>query len=386
VKVANAPDETVLCVEAPGRVEVLGNHTDYNEGVVLAAAINRTIRVGGSMRDDGRISLISTSYPPVEIAVAEVRPNPHRRFAFTSHSHGDARVPQHGGEGVESHWTNYPLGVVSELLAMGIPIRGFSAAVESDLPAGIGLGSSAAFAVATAFFILKLYERELPPLEIAKLCQRSEHRFSGVQSGLLDQVTSIFAKAGELVFFDCRTEEIRTIRFPDDLAFVVADSGTKRQLAASEYNLRREQTRAAAAALGVRSLRDVSSAQLSQNVDLAPVLQSRAAHVIGENERVWRAIELLERGENRRVGELMNASHESSRLNFENSTTELDNLVDLARKQPGILGARLTGGGFGGAIVALCEKAPAGHAARNLASAAAQTIVCCPADGALVRN
>ncbi|HET9418535.1 MAG TPA: galactokinase family protein, partial [Chthoniobacterales bacterium] len=298
------PEDRPVSAEAPGRVEILGNHTDYNEGVVLAAAIDRAVRVCGNVQNDGCISLRSTSYPPTEIGISQLR-------------------PQQG----ELRWANYPLGVASELLTAGISIRGFSAVIESDLPAGIGLGSSAALAVATAFFLLKLNKCELPPLELAKICQRSEHQFSGVQAGLLDQVTSIFAKAGELIFFDCRTEEVHTISFPNDLSLVVADSGIKRQLARSEYNRRREQTRAAAQALGVRALRDIFPAQLNAHVDLAPLFRRRAAHIIGENERVWRAVELLRRGEGVSLGDLMNASHESSRTNFENSTPELDHLV-----------------------------------------------------------
>ena len=356
-------EDQPVSAEAPGRIEILGNHTDYNEGVVLAAAVDCTVRVRGSVRSDGRILLTSTSYPPVEIAISQLLPQP-----------GELR------------WANCPLGVASELLVAGISTRGFSATIESDLPDGIGLGSSAALAVATACFLLKLNECELPPLELAKICQRSEHRFTGVQSGLLDQVTSIFAEAGQLIFFDCRTEEVRTISFPDDLALVVADSGTKRQLARSEYNQRREQTRAVAQALGVRALRDIVPAQLNAHVDLAPLLRRRAAHIIVENERVWRACDLLAHGDAAGLGELMNESHESSRINFENSTAELDHLVDLARKQPGVLGARLTGAGFGGAIVALCENGSAEEAAHNLASAAALTFICRPADGALARN
>jgi galactokinase len=352
-----------VSAEAPGRVEVLGNHTDYNEGVVIAAATDCAVRVRGSVRNDGRISLTSTSYPEVEIAMSQLR-------------------PQRG----ELRWANYPLGVANELLAAGIAISGFAAVIESDLPARIGLGSSAALSIATAFFLLKLHRCELPPLEIAKVCQRSEHRFTGVQSGLLDQVTSIFAKAGQLTFFDCRTEDLRTISFPDDLALVVSDSGLKRELAVGEYNQRREETHAAAQALGVHALRDISRAQLNAELDLPPLLRRRAAHVVGENERVWRGWALLELGDGTGLGDLMNASHESSRTNFENSAPELDHLVDLARRQPGVLGARLTGAGFGGAIVALCKKVSAAHAARSLASTAAQTFVCRPADGALARN
>ncbi|HYY13102.1 MAG TPA: galactokinase [Chthoniobacterales bacterium] len=358
-----APGDAVFSADAPGRVEILGNHTDYNEGVVLAAAVDRTVRVRGNVRSDGRILLRSTLYPAVEIAISQLR-------------------PIRG----ESQWANYPLGVVSELAAAGIPIRGFSAVIETDLPARIGLGSSAALGVATAFFLLKLHRCALPPMEIAKVCQRSEHRFIGIESGLLDQVASIFAKRDQLVFFDCRAEEVRPISFPDDLALVVADSGTQRQLAQSEYNRRRKETRAAAAARGARSLRDVSSAQLNEDINLPPLLRSRAAHVISENDRVWHAIDVLKQGDATALGDLMNASHESSRVNFENSTPELDRLVDLARQQQGVLGARLTGAGFGGAIVVLCKRRTAHGAARALAAAAAQTLVCRPADGALARN
>jgi galactokinase len=346
--------------EAPGRIEVLGNHTDYQEGLVLGAAIDRMIRVRGAALDGGRILLRSTSYPPVEANITDLQPQL-----------GDAR------------WANYPLGVASELLLHGIALTGFSARYESDLPVGAGLGSSAAISVATVFFLLKLSGRELAPLEIAKLCQRSEHRFAGVQSGLLDQVMSIFGKTSQLVFFDCRTEEIRAIAFPNDLAFIVADSGTKRELAVGKYNERRNETDLAAKALRVRALRDISLAQRNVHLDIDPLLLRRAGHVIEENDRVLRSCELLARGDVAGFGQLLNASHESSRTNFENSTRELDRLVDLARRQPGVLGARLTGAGFGGAIIALCAAATAEAAAQHLACACTGAFICLPGDGAL---
>ncbi|PZR72655.1 MAG: galactokinase, partial [Chthoniobacterales bacterium] len=168
------------------------------------------------------------------------------------------------------------------------------------------------------------------------------------------------------VFFDARTEEIRTVPFPAGLALIIAESGKKRELASGEYNVRREQTREAAAALGVRALRDVSSATLAARRDLPELLRRRAAHVVEENERVWRALELLEAGDGAGFGKLMNASHESSRRNFENSTPELDLLVSIAQQLPGVLGARLTGGGFGGATVTLCERAHAAKVAAEL--------------------
>ncbi len=325
---------------APGRVELLGNHTDYNEGVVLGAAIERGLTINGAACDDGIISLASESMGQVEIAVAALRPL------------------------AEKRWANYVLGVAA---GMPFPVGGFSAEIRGDLPAGCGLSSSAALELATALFLLKLHQRNLPPLEIAKICQRAEHLFAGVQSGLLDQVTSLFGKANHAVFFDCRTEEVRTIPFPEGLALIVAESGRGRELTSGEYNARRRETRAAADALGVRALRNVTPADLAR-AELPDLLRRRAAHIVGENERVWRAVDLLAEGDGAGFGALLNESHESSRRNFENSTPELDLLVSLAQKLPGVLGARLTGAGFGGATITLCEEVFAQRIAAQLSN------------------
>lgn len=326
---------------APGRVELLGNHTDYNEGVVLGAAINRGICVTG-VQNDRAIRVTSADFGEVEIHPAKLRPL------------------------TERHWANYILGVADELRNLHIPVRGFTANVSGDLPVGAGLSSSAAIELATALFLLKLFRVNLAPLEIAKACQRAEHRYVGVHSGLLDQVMSLFGRADHAVFFDCRSEEIRCVPFPAELALIVAESGKKRELAQVEYNLRVEETHAAARAFGARALRDVSSAELDRRNDLSPLLRRRASHVIGENERVWRALKLLEAGDGVGFGKLMNESHESSRQDFENSTPELDVLVSIARELPGVLGARLTGAGFGGAIVALCQRPRAQQVAAEL--------------------
>jgi galactokinase len=317
---------------APGRVELLGNHTDYNEGVVLGAAIDRGVYVNGRRRDDDLIQIRSRDFAEVQITLPELRPLRKNR------------------------WANYGFGVVSELITLGVPISGFSAEVSSDLPVGSGLSSSAAFELSIALFLLKLFGRELALLQIAKACQRAEHHFAGVESGLLDQVTSLFGRKDCAIFFDARTEEVRMVPFPAGLSLIIAESGKKRELASGEYNLRREQTRAAASMLNVSALRDVTSASLAGHSDLPDLLRRRATHVVTENERVWRAIHLLEAGNGAGFGKLMNASHESSRLDFENSTPELDALVTIAQQLPGVLGARLTGGGFGGATVTLCER------------------------------
>jgi galactokinase len=349
---------------APGRVELLGNHTDYNEGVVLGAAIDRGLSVAGERRDDGVITIRSSTMGHVEVSSTGLQPL------------------------AENRWANYALGVARQLESLGVPVPGFNAQVEGDLPAGCGLSSSAAFEVATAFFLLKLAKRELPPLDIAKLCQRAEHEFIGVQSGLLDQVCSIFGRADHALFFDARSEEVRTIPFPPGLRLVIAESGRKRELTSGLYNDRRRETRAAAEALGVRALRDATPDTVAKS-DLAPLLLRRAAHVVGENDRVQRALELLDAGDGPGLGALINASHESSRTNFENSTPELDLLVEIARSLPGVLGARLTGGGFGGATVTLCEESRAEIIATELtreysrrAKIEPRVFVCRLADGA----
>jgi galactokinase len=349
---------------APGRVELLGNHTDYNEGFVLAGAIDRGLNVSGEKRNDGRIALHSSALGDYDLRIEDLQAQD------------------------EPRWTNYVLGVVRELLDVGVPIEGFSARIEGNLPFGCGLSSSAALEVATAFFLLKLSATSLPPIEVARLCQRAEHRFVGVQSGLLDQVTSIFGRAGHAVFFDARSEEVRLIPFPPSLALIIAESGRKRDLGTGLYNQRREETRAAVEALGLVALRDISTTELEKR-DLPPLLRRRAAHIAGENERVQSALALLAKNDGPGFGALLNESHESSCHNFENSTAELDLLVEIARALPGVYGARLTGGGFGGATVTLCENAAAAQIAADLSwiygrrsGLQSRTVLCSLANGA----
>jgi len=355
---------------APGRVELLGNHTDYNQGVVLAAAIDRGLTVAGSSRDDNIISLrASGPNARLEIKIDELRPQ------------------------TEQRWANYPLGVVQQFLRAGHLIRGFEAEVTGDVPAGAGLSSSAAFEVATAGFLMKLHGFRIDPLEVAKLCQRAENDFVGVKSGLLDQATSVFGRADHLVYLDFKTEATTTVPFPPNFALVIADSGKKHNLLQSKYNTRREECAAAARELGVAMLRDVTPEHLATaRASLDDVLYRRAAHIVGENSRVWQAVEALRTGDAATIGALMFESHESSRTNFENSTPELNTLVDVARSIPGVLGSRLTGGGFGGGTVTLVHGAQAQTVAEQMRSApanrsgnAAAPFVCRIADGAAVQ-
>jgi galactokinase len=203
---------------APGRVELLGNHTDYNQGVVLGAAINRVICASGT-RNDRSICITSSSFGKVEVDARELRPVQ------------------------ESRWANYILGVADELRELNVPVAGFTAEVRGDLPIGAGLSSSAALELATALFLLKLFPFDLPRLEIAKACQRAEHRYAGVKFGLLDQVISLFGRAQHAVFFDSRAEQIQTVPFPSSVALVIADSRKKRELAGGDYNVREPKRR-----------------------------------------------------------------------------------------------------------------------------------------------
>ena len=291
---------------------------------------------------------------------------------------------------MDERWANYPLGVVQQFLNEGYELSGFDAEVSGDVPIGAGLSSSAAFEVATAGLIMKLHEIRMEPLAVAKLCQRAENEFVGVQSGLLDQATSMFGRSDHLVYLDCQSEEVRTIPFPAGFALVIAESGVKHNLLRSLYNTRREECAAAAEALGAESLRDVTPDHLElARGSLDPVLYRRAAHIVGENDRVWRAVNALEKADVNEVGALMNASHESSRTNFENSTPELDQLVTIARSLPGVLGSRLTGGGFGGGTATLVHAAEAEQVVEDLSARYAEAtgklppvFVCRIADGA----
>ncbi|MBV9127625.1 MAG: galactokinase [Verrucomicrobia bacterium] len=333
---------------APGRVELLGNHTDYNAGVILSAAINYAVTAAGERIDEPVVRLTSAAYPQtISVPLA-----------------GLAR--QTGA----ASWTNYPLGVVDCLQKEGFTLGGMQLRFASDLPEGAGLSSSAALEVATACLLKKLFALDLAdPMHLAKICRRAENEFAGVSCGLLDQVSSVFGKAGHAIFLDCRSEEVSNLPLPAAAALLVFQSGVPHRLAGGEYNERREQCFAAATALGVSALREISGPQLAATrAKLDSTVFRRAAHVVGENERVFAGIKCLQAGDVAGFGALMFASHESSRTNFENSTPELDTLVELARAIPGVFGSRLTGGGFGGATISLVEKNRAPEIAARLSA------------------
>lgn len=317
---------------APGRIELLGNHTDYNDGVVLSAAIDLGVTVEGEATGGDTISVRSNGFAPVEASLSN-----------SLQRKGD--------------WSDYTIGVAAVLRSAGVDVGGFRAVFDSTLPVGAGLSSSAAMEIATAVFLKKLFGFEMSAMDIAKIGRRAENEFVGVGCGLLDQVSSVFGRRQHAIHLDCRAESVERIPFPAGVDLLVVQSGVPHALTGGEYDERRAECFEAARLLGVPALRDATSAQLESAKDTLPdTIRRRAAHVVGENERVFAALEHLRSGNIEEFGRLVAKSHESSRLNFENSTPHLDLLVDIALQQTGVFGARLTGGGFGGAIVAIVDS------------------------------
>jgi galactokinase len=361
-----------LCCFAPGRVELLGNHTDYNGGYVLSAAIPQGVRASGSGRSDGLIRL--STLIGEETLLRKVSADETFPFVKT-------------GE-----WSDYPLAVLQALRDEGHRLGAFDASYRSDLPSGAGLSSSAALEVSTILLLSKLFGISLSGMDLARLCRHAENQFVGVRCGILDQVSSLFGKRDHAIFLDCLKEEVKLVSFPHDVSLLIVQCGIPHALVGGEYNARRLQCSEAARRLGVNFLRESNMAQLEKSL-LPDLERRRAAHIIGENERVLRGVEFLESGNVADFGRLMTASHESSRVNFENSTPELDLLVSIAKSTSGVLGARLTGGGFGGAIVVLLSREDRHQAGSLIASEyerrsghRAHVMECDLADGALIAN
>lgn len=333
--------EPFACGVAPGRVELLGNHTDYNEGFVLPAAIDRGIAIAGAPREVPRARVASL----LEEGVANFDPS----------------APDHDPA---NQWADYVKGVVDELNKTGLTVGGFDALVASNVPLGAGVSSSAALLVSTARLLLNIHHDDLlvDKMELAKLCRRAENNFVGAPVGLLDQFSSVFGEAGHALFLDCRTLEHRSLRLPaGEAAILIADTGVKHALAAGGgYTERRAQCEAAAAWFSqrtgqpVKTLRDVSPEMLEELApEMDPVLEKRARHIVYENKRVLMGAEALEGGNIAAFGEMMSNTHESCRRFFENSAPEVDALVEIAQGQRGVYGAKLTGGGWGGCAVIL---------------------------------
>ncbi len=328
---------------APGRVEVLGNHTDYNEGTVLSAAINM-----------GHCFCISASGKPgIRLTAGDIPAT--TEFDPST----DEQLPKN------VQWANYVKGVMFYLREKGIEIDSADCTFLGSIPMGAGLSSSAALEVATAFAVLEYTGKTLDPKEVAKIGQKSEHDFAGCSCGLLDQFSSIFGVHHGLIHSDFRTLETYPVQLPDDVVFLMINPHIKHALADSPYNERRASCEKAAAEFAallphpVKALRDVSWEEFEANKSkIDPEAAQRATHVVGEITRVEQGVKLIAEGKLPEFGQFMYDSHETSRTAFENSCAELDIVVEAARSA-GALGARLSGGGWGGSAVALVHAADA---------------------------
>jgi galactokinase len=326
----------MIVANAPGRAEWLGNHTDYNDGLVLGIGLEVCATVTARPTNDRQLVLRALDLE--ETRACEL----------------DASSPVEAGS-----WANYVIGVAAGMLARGAKGHGLELDIRSTVPMGAGLSSSAALECATARALQQAWGTDFDDMELARIGQAAEHKFAGVRCGLLDQVTSLFATRDHAVFFDCRSLEVERVPVPPEARFVIVQSGVKHALSDGAYNERRAECEEAARVLGVGKLREattrlIDEAERGGRLQGAPL--RRARHVVGENARVAAAVEALRAGDLVKVGQLMNGSHESSRTLFENSCEELDFLATEARNIPGCLGARLTGGGFGGAVLALVRR------------------------------
>ena len=340
---------------APRRLAVLGNHTDHNEGYVVSAATHVGTLFGAAPAPDASNQCVVVAADLSRTA----------RFPL------DDLSPR-----TEEPWANYVIGVTAGLAELKPFDRGYRALVTSNLPMGAGLSSSAAIELSSALALARLNGLNPQPRALAMIAQRAEHDFVGVRCGLLDQFTSLFGTENSLVLTDFRSLEVEQVPLSEDARFLMCDTAVTHSLVDGQYNERRkhcEEARDALAALlgrPVAALRDVSEAELRQHASsLDPVAARRAAHVVGENARVLKGRDCLASGDLEGFGRLMFESHESSIRNFENSCPELDFVVATARKLPGVLGARLSGGGFGGSAAILIHARDAETGAQALSSA-----------------
>ncbi len=320
---------------APGRVNLIGEHTDYNDGFVLPLAIDLAVWAAAARRRDRQVRLVAHTLE--------------RETDFSL----DDPVP----DDLE-RWSNYARGVLALLERAGHSLTGLDLVYGGNVPIGAGLSSSAAVEVAVAAAANHLFDLGVPGLELAQICQQAEHEFAGTQCGLMDQLISVMGRAGHALLLDCRHFSWEPVAMPEDAAIVVCDTSKRRSLAGSAYNERRAQCQEAARLLGVAALRDLDVATFEVRAgDLPPLLEKRCRHVVYENARTQRAAGALHQGDVATAGRLMDESHASLRDLYEVSCEELDLMAALAQSQPGCWGARMTGAGFGGCVVALVADA-----------------------------
>jgi galactokinase len=325
---------------APGRINLIGEHTDYNDGFVFPMAIERYV------------------------AIAADRPSPDTRLIRLYSTHSDKPVIIDLAQPLKplaaGHWGNYPLGVIAGFLARGLNPGGFDALICSTVPLGGGLSSSAALEVSMATLLETITGKKLDPVEKALLCQKAEHDYAGTPCGIMDQFVSVLGQENRFLLLDCRSQKLELVPMTDpSVAVLVINTNVNRELAGSEYPVRRKQCEAAAKNLGLTSLRDATAGGLEQARDkMDKTVFRRARHVIGENERTVRTAEGVRGANWTTIGQLMYDSHTSLRDDYEVSCPELDAVVEIAKSiglNRGMYGCRMTGGGFGGCAVALVK-------------------------------
>jgi len=357
---------------APGRVNLIGEHTDYNDGFVLPAAIDLATWVAAAPRDDRRVRIHAGNLDAAaSFALDDPDPRPSRA------------------------WSDYPRGVALALERAGHRLRGADLLLHGEVPIGAGLSSSASLEVATAWALLDLAGMTPDRGEVARLCQRAENEFVGTRCGIMDQFASVHARAGHALLVDCRSLASRDVLLPPDVALLVCDSMVKHALAGGAYNRRRAECEEGVRILarvvpGLRALRDATASDVErQRGEMRDDVYRRCRHVVAENQRVLDAVAALEARDLRAAGALLCASHESLRRDFAVSCPELDLLVAEATALPGVFGTRMTGGGFGGCTITLVAARRAQDAAAALAeryrAAFGQTPwvrVCTASDGA----
>jgi len=318
-------------VRAPGRVNLIGEHTDYNEGFVLPMAIDRDVRLALAPRADRQVHVFSLNFQQAD------------RFSLDDLQQTETTA-----------WSNYLRGVAWALQNAGFTLTGFDAVIEGNVPLGSGLSSSAATELATVTAFRALGNLAVDPVQAAVLSQRAENDFVGVKCGIMDQYISSLGQAGHALLIDCRSLAYEAVPLPTGVQFIIVDSGVRRGLVDSAYNERRAQCEEGARRLGVTALRDVDPALFERlAADLPPLVAQRCRHVVEENARVLHSVAALQSGDVTAFGLDMDASHVSLRDLYAVSHPALDTLVEIARAAPGCLGSRLTGAGFGGCTVSL---------------------------------
>lgn len=346
----NRFDQTPRIFRAPGRVNLIGEHTDYNEGFVMPAAVEFATYVAACKREDGKIVIDSKEFPG------------HFEFDLD-------RLPERR----TGAWCDYLLGVAGALQQHGVKLAGMNLLVHGEVPIGSGLSSSAALEVASAFAFLNIAGAELPRPEIAKLCRKAENEFVGARVGIMDQFVSCTGKSGHALLLDCRSLQYKFAPIPAGIELVVCNTKVKHDLATGAYNQRREECEAAVHSFEkwypkVHALRDVSVEMLEKHLkELSPTIAKRSTHVVCENQRTLDAARAFAEGDLAKVGQLMRESHNSLRDLYEVSCRELDVMVDSAQGLPGFIGGRMTGGGFGGCTVNLVREESAQEFANQIA-------------------